>query len=60
MTHLGSYESGMRLIYHPTTKTLSISFRGKIYHIGPFETHREAVLSGEEHCRRLGWNSHKS
>jgi hypothetical protein len=49
------YEPGMRILHHVLTKTVTISFRNKITHLGPFNSRDEAIDAAEDFCRKRGW-----
>ena len=50
------YEQGMHIIYDVMKKGVLVEFRGTSHYLeGPFASQREAILAGENLCRRLGW-----
>jgi hypothetical protein len=56
MKHTHRYEAGMRIIHHVTTKTITVSFRNRVIHLGPYPSREEAVAAGEAYCRDCGWD----
>lgn len=49
------YEEGMQLIFDMVERTITVSFRGTLELLGPFESQRQAVSAGEQYCRDRGW-----
>lgn len=50
------YEADMTVIHDPLTKTVLVSFRGKIETLGPFPDKTTAIKEAEEYCRSKGWD----
>jgi hypothetical protein len=55
-----NYEPGMKVTYDPVSKRVVISFRGRIT-VLPEDcaSEPEAIMAGEQHCRKLGWSPEK-
>jgi hypothetical protein len=49
------YEEGMQLIFDMVERTITVSFRGTLKILGPFESQRQAVSPCEQYCRDRGW-----
>jgi hypothetical protein len=51
------YEPGMRVSYDAASKLVTVTFRGRVLTLkGEYETEREGIKAGEDHCRRHGWS----
>jgi hypothetical protein len=51
-----AYELGMQIIFDVVGKAIFIQFRGQSAYLeGPYLNRKEAVLAGEEYCRKRGW-----
>ena len=50
------YETGMKVTYEPRSRTVIISFRGRLMVLpGRYATEGEGVSAGESYCRLQGW-----
>ncbi|WP_455274457.1 hypothetical protein [Rhizobium herbae] len=50
------YEPGMQIIFDVVAKRAMIVFRGNVFDLpGPFSSHSQAIMAGEQRCRELGW-----
>ncbi len=51
-----AYEADMVIVYDAVKKTTAVVFRGQPAFLpGPYQTRKEGIAAGEEHCRKLGW-----
>ena len=52
----GAYETGMKVHYDATARTVTVSFRGRVIILpGQYGTAEEGRWAGEAFCRENGW-----